>query len=166
MGEMSKQVQKMVCPKCGSDRLQITTESNTQTSGKNYSSGQGCLGYLMFGPLGLLCGSCGQKQKTTVTNTDYWLCPDCGNKFRNPDDIKADISKKSKIASFPMLLVLLALAAFIIGLGIWLDTSVLKVFGIICAIIYILAWIVTKTWVIPKAKKELSDIEEGMAKFR
>lgn len=79
------------CPKCGNKNLLSTTETKTQTHGKNYSAGQGCLGFLLFGPLGLLCGGCGQSKHTTSTNTTYWICPDCGYKFENPDDIRQKI---------------------------------------------------------------------------
>ena len=35
----------MICPKCGSDNVQIINE--TTTSGKDYSAGKGCLGFLI-----------------------------------------------------------------------------------------------------------------------
>ena len=68
----------MRCPNCGSERCQLVTETNTY--GKDYSAGKGCLGWLMFGPIGALCGACG-KGKQTVTTT-YWICHDCGYKFK------------------------------------------------------------------------------------
>ena len=166
MEEKNMRPNKMICPNCGSDKLQITTETNTQTTGKNYSSGQGCLGYLMFGPLGLLCGSCGQKQKTTVTHTNYWVCSHCGNKFRNPNDIKADISKYIKFSSLPLLLVLCLFGAFFIGIGVWLEASPLILFGIIYIIVCTLVCIVRKAVTIPKLKRELAEIEDGMNRFR
>ncbi len=166
MEETSNRIRKLVCPKCGCDNLQITTETQAHTSGKNYSSGKGCLGYLMFGPLGLLCGSCGQKQKTTVTNTNYWVCPNCGNKFRNPDDIKDEISRYKRIASLPMLLVMLGLVSFLAVLGASIDLTAFVWFGIICGAIFLLSWILIKLYAIPKVEKELAEIEEGMARFK
>lgn len=38
--------QGICCPQCGNSELQVTNEINTETKGKNYSSGKGCLGYL------------------------------------------------------------------------------------------------------------------------
>lgn len=67
----------MCCPKCGSNHLQVVNE--TKTTGGGYSAGNGCCGYILLGPLGLLCGSCGSKTKTT--NKAFFVCMDCGNKF-------------------------------------------------------------------------------------
>lgn len=68
----------MKCPKCESENCQIINE--VQTSGKDYSAGKGCIGTILLGPIGLLCGACG-KGKTT-TNTNYWVCNNCGNKWK------------------------------------------------------------------------------------
>lgn len=71
------------CPKCNSKRLQATVESNTQGKGGGYSAGKGCLGFLLAGPLGLLCGACGSKSKIETTNKTVFICMDCGNKFQS-----------------------------------------------------------------------------------
>lgn len=89
---------EICCPGCGHRDLQVTNEVDTKVSGKNYSAGNGCLGYLLFGPLGLLCGSCGQKQNVTTTNTQFWVCPKCGEKFRNPEDLRKEGEEKGKKA--------------------------------------------------------------------
>ncbi len=68
----------MICPKCGSDNVQIINE--TTTSGKDYSAGKGCLGFLIAGPAGLLCGACGRGKRTK--NTQYWVCNNCGKKWK------------------------------------------------------------------------------------
>lgn len=68
----------MQCPKCGGYNCTIINE--VQTKGKDYSAGKGCCGYLLFGWAGLLCGLCGEKKKTT--NTNYWVCNNCGKKWR------------------------------------------------------------------------------------
>lgn len=68
----------MKCPKCESINCQIINEVHTK--GKDFSAGKGCLGALIFGPLGLLCGACGKGKETT--NTNYWVCNSCGNKWK------------------------------------------------------------------------------------
>ena len=68
----------MQCPKCGNSNLQAVTE--TSTKGKDFSAGKGCCGALMLGPLGVLCGACGKGKQ--IYSTTYWLCQDCGNKFK------------------------------------------------------------------------------------
>lgn len=86
----------LCCPKCGSPDLQLNTETSTHTTGSNYSAGKGCLGYLIFGPLGLLCGSCGQGQTTTTTSHTYWHCKKCGKRFKDPDELRREIASKQK----------------------------------------------------------------------
>ena len=86
----------LCCPDCGNRDLQVTTETRTQTTGSDFSVGKGCLGYLLFGPLGILCGACGQGKQTTTTNTTYWVCPKCGKKFRNPEDMRRELENQKK----------------------------------------------------------------------
>lgn len=96
---------RLKCPKCGQHRLQPVTENtasittSTTTKGGGYSGAKGCLGVLMFGPCGLLCGNCGSSAKTnTSTNTEmtsqgFFVCQDCGNKFRNPVELKEELDE-------------------------------------------------------------------------
>lgn len=68
----------MKCPKCGCENCQII--NNVGTVGKDYSLGQGCCGTICLGPIGLLCGLCGQNKQ--IVNTQFWVCSDCGNKWK------------------------------------------------------------------------------------
>lgn len=67
------------CPKCGGHNLSPISE--THTRGKNFSICNAlCGSAVCLGPIGMLCGFAGKgKQLSTVT---YWLCSDCGNKFK------------------------------------------------------------------------------------
>ena len=65
----------MKCPKCGSEKIQF----GSSTSGGGFSFSNSCCGYIMLGPLGLLCGACGSGTSTE----EFWICQDCGNKFSN-----------------------------------------------------------------------------------
>ena len=67
-----------VCPRCGCPNCQIINE--TKTTGKDYGVFSGICGYLKLGPVGLLCGLCGADKK--IKNKAYWVCPNCGRKFR------------------------------------------------------------------------------------
>lgn len=91
------------CPHCGNRDIQATTETNTTTKGSNFSAGKGCLGYLLFGPLGILCGLCGSHQQTVSTNTTYWHCSKCGKKFRNPDENIEDYEKQKNTFKITMI---------------------------------------------------------------
>mgnify|MGYP006369558999 CR=1 FL=1 len=68
----------MQCPRCGNINLQAVTEVNS--SGKDFYASKGCCGYIIFGPIGILCGACGGGKQ--IRSTTYWLCPYCGNKFK------------------------------------------------------------------------------------
>lgn len=68
----------MVCPKCGSENCGIINE--VREKGRDYYGGRGCLGYLIFGPVGLLCGLCGKGRQTK--NINYWVCNNCGKKWK------------------------------------------------------------------------------------
>ncbi len=63
----------MICPKCNSENVQFATK----TSGGGYGAGKGFCGWLLIGPLGLLCGACGSKTETE----EFWICNNCGQKF-------------------------------------------------------------------------------------
>ena len=66
------------CIHCGSANLFPVSE--TTTKGKDFRAGDALCGALLFGPLGLLCGATGKGKQTTTTT--YWLCKDCGKKFK------------------------------------------------------------------------------------
>ncbi len=68
----------MICPKCGQNNCQIINEVNI--TGKDFSGSKGCCGALLFGPIGILCGSCGSGKK--ANNVQYWVCNNCGHKWR------------------------------------------------------------------------------------
>ncbi len=55
------------CPQCGSSQFAATN--------KGYGAGAGCLGFLIAGPLGLLCGCCGQ-------NDIFVTCLACGHRWK------------------------------------------------------------------------------------
>jgi transcription elongation factor Elf1 len=55
------------CPRCGSDQL--------EESKKGFDEGLGTLGWLMFGPIGLMAGEI-DSDKMIIT------CLDCGYKFK------------------------------------------------------------------------------------
>ena len=68
----------MRCPKCGNENCQIVAE--TTSTGEDFSASKGCCGALLLGPIGILCGACGKGKQ--INSVNYWVCPNCGNKFR------------------------------------------------------------------------------------
>jgi hypothetical protein len=62
------------CPKCGSMNIQVVSQTET----KGFGAGKGCLGTILMGPIGFLCGLCGMgKGKTEAVR----MCANCGKKF-------------------------------------------------------------------------------------
>lgn len=57
----------MRCPKCQSNNLQIVSD----VKGKGASATKICL-----------CGICGLAGTGKTTTTHYWVCQNCGNKFK------------------------------------------------------------------------------------
>lgn len=82
--------QKLRCPNCQSWDVLPVTETKTDVSGGGYGFGKGCCGWILLGPLGLLCGMCGSKVKSQSHTTVFWVCRDCGHKFRRPEDAEAE----------------------------------------------------------------------------
>lgn len=68
----------MQCPKCGGTNCIIINE--TTSSGSDFNVGKGLCGYWIFGPIGVLCGACGEGK--TVQNRNYWVCNSCGYKWK------------------------------------------------------------------------------------
>jgi len=64
----------MKCPKCGSGSCFPISSTRV----KGFGAGEGCCGYVLFGPVGLLCGLCGMGEGT---RQEYWKCGNCGRKF-------------------------------------------------------------------------------------
>lgn len=91
----------MVCPRCGSANIQVLnirhpsdnaeTFVTTTTKIKGYGFCKGCLGSLILGPIGWLCGLCGMGKGRTTTvvsnrftkNNTKYCCINCGNQFES-----------------------------------------------------------------------------------
>lgn len=65
----------MRCPHCGSTMCHVITE----TDYKGFGFIRGCLGWLIFGPIGILCGMCGMGKGR---QRSYWVCDSCRHRFR------------------------------------------------------------------------------------
>ncbi len=156
----------MCCPGCGSKKLQVWTNSNTTISGSNYSAGKGCLGYLLLGPFGLLCGLCGKGQTITTTNKNLWICSDCGVKFENPSDIRTRINEmESNIKKSTIISAIIPIVFFIVFSGFIENTDLLFVIGAICSAIFAVLTYNTINKSIEESKFELSQLERGMRRF-
>ncbi len=71
----------MKCPKCGSENVNLIYN----TSKRGFKGSDACCGYILLGPLGILCGALGSGKKDT---SEFWLCNNCGSRFKNKDIVK------------------------------------------------------------------------------
>lgn len=74
------------CPNCGSGNIVFTPITTTSTEGKTkgFGAGKSCLGFILFGWIGVLCGLCGigkGKNKTTTQTEVVRVCQNCGFRF-------------------------------------------------------------------------------------
>ena len=96
------------CPKCHSYDLDTTSETETKISGGGYGFGSGCCGWILLGPIGLLCGFCGRSVKSSSTTREFWKCKSCGHKFRDPDDERNELWGVGIIALIASVVTLIA----------------------------------------------------------
>lgn len=78
----------MKCPNCNSSNIQF----GTSTKSSNFSDGDACCGFILMGPLGLLCGLCGSETSTE----EFWICQNCGNKFTTEEGKQAEKEAEEK----------------------------------------------------------------------
>lgn len=64
----------MICPNCESENCNFISQTHTSSG----SFADGCCGFILFGPIGILCGLCGKD----TTTKEFWVCNDCGCKFQ------------------------------------------------------------------------------------
>lgn len=114
---------ELVCPRCGNKDLQMVTQSNVHTEGKDFSAGKGCLGFLLLGPLGLLCGMCGKGRQVGTTNIVSWICPKCGMTVDSQSS-GGEIKKKNQLAIIIVVILILLLVWFALSLVMTYSSSV------------------------------------------
>ena len=115
------------CPKCKSEKIQALTETDVQGG---YQAGRGCLGYLLFGPLGFLCGALGKKAKITSTNNTMFVCMECGFKYKPLEDMIAEKEAKMRLS----IILGIVFIMILIWLGSELDSILSLIIGILIAI--------------------------------
>lgn len=187
-GGLPNAPKKICCPECGSKNLQYLseTEYSTTVKTKGYSGGKGCLGYLAFGSLGMLCGNCGSGKSQTTVNTETthaWICKDCGSKFKTKDDLEQEIAKEERMikSSYVVLIVfgviavlLFALMFFTFG-GMYYGKidSFYIIFVIVLPLMSLLSGVstfilmrVTSKSRVTTLKEELDELEKKMARFQ
>lgn len=81
----------MKCPNCGSENVNLIYN----TSKRGFKGSDACCGYMIFGPLGILCGTFGSGK---WSKKEFWLCNNCGSRFSNNKIVK--YNKKEQANSY------------------------------------------------------------------
>ena len=143
---------KICCPRCGEKDLNIIGDRDI---GGAVASG---MGVSVFA--GTIAGASGLQQKT------YWICKKCGRKFRNPDELTAEIeayqkrAKGFKIVGIIMSVLMLVAAAGMLINGI----GIMALFFLILDAPFILCMRVS-AYQVQSRKQELNEIMEGMQRM-
>ena len=88
---------KLHCPQCKSDKIQITTESSVTGAVTTHHGGM---------------------SSTHMSNEhrNYWICTQCGTKFRNIQNLEEEIAKTKKLPVVYTVITIIALILTIICL--------------------------------------------------
>lgn len=68
----------MICTHCGEDNCKLINE--IKSTDKDLSSEHTCCGAFLLGPIGIVCEVFEHGRK--VKKEYYWVCRECGNKFK------------------------------------------------------------------------------------
>lgn len=79
---------RLRCPKCDSEDIQFTSS----TTSKGVSVRNSCCGYILLGPLGLLCGLHKAGESTT---SEFWVCRNCGARFGDYEANSSSLTDQS-----------------------------------------------------------------------
>ena len=147
---------KICCPRCGGKDLNIIGDRDI---GGSVVSGMGVSAFAGT-EAGVIAGASGLQQKT------YWICKKCGRKFRNPDELMAEVeayqkrAKGFKIVGIIMSVLLLVAAAGMLINGI----GIMALFFLILDAPFILCMRVS-AYQVQSRKQELNEIMEGMQRM-
>ena len=91
----------MRCPICGSENCQIITSMHTE--GKDFSASKGCCGWLLAGPVGVLCGFAQRESKHIQSLTGCAIHAGRNGKYKQNgsdlDVIHEDVQKILRVPS-------------------------------------------------------------------
>ena len=106
------------CNKCGSSNVTPFNSANTKSG---FSFLESCCGFILLGPLGVLCG---MNSKVKTVNQTHWMCQVCGNQFRDPTEFLMEKRSNMMKGAITMIVIgaialLLTLIALIDGGNVW-----------------------------------------------
>lgn len=113
---------RLHCPKCKGDQLSPVVETDVQG------------GYAVNRSVGRKWGASAIDLKSTHRN--YWMCGQCGHKFRNIDSLEEEIATQAKAqrssAIFSILLLVLSLFYLLTGTGVLAIVTILGLIMFVC----------------------------------
>ena len=147
---------QLVCPCCGSTDLAMATDRDIAGAVAN-----GAVAFAVGGALGGISSAASNLKQQT-----FWVCKKCGNRFRNPKELKAEADMYQK--RFKALMIfggIVAVICLIASIAIFSTTAVVGVLFLLFAAFFSLTPLILRK----KANdryRELKEIEDGMRQFR
>jgi len=111
------------CIKCGSTNVTPFNSANTKSK---FSFFEACCGFILFGPLGILCG---MNSKIKTSNQTHWMCQVCGNQFRDPTELLME--KRSNMMKGAIAMIVFGVIALLLTVVAFINESVLWWLGLI-----------------------------------
>lgn len=150
------QNQNICCPKCGNRNLQVTTDRDW---------GAAALG----GVVGTATGGLGSGLLNAASNLQqqtFFVCPNCGNRFRRPEELMQEAKMYGKRSNVISIIcgIMLALCLLLMIVGINISSTFIIVFSCITAAIFVLCIVFMRAKA-NKPKKELEEITQGMRRY-
>lgn len=147
---------KICCPRCGEKDLNIIGDRDI---GGAVASGMG-VSVFAGTKAGVLAGASGLQQKT------YWICKKCGRKFRNPDELTAEIEAYQKRAKgFKIVGIIMSVLMLVATAGMLINgIGIMALFFLILDAPFILCMRVS-AYQVQSRKQELNEIMEGMQRM-
>jgi len=111
------------CIKCGSANVTPFNSANTKSG---FSFLEACCGFILLGPLGVLCG---MNSKIKTSNQTHWMCQVCGNQFRDPTELLKE--KRSNMMKGAIVMIVFGVIAVLLTVVAWIDGSIVWWLGLI-----------------------------------
>lgn len=136
------------CPECRGNRLTPIVEST--------SNGGVAVGIPVTRRTGVTSYS------STTTHRNYWLCQDCGTKFRNLQNLEAELAAESKNVKVASVFCILCTAiGLFFGLLLKAYPELWLFFGLIPVLMAFVVIVLLFTWLISKSKvKKMTEEKE------
>lgn len=148
-------MKKLCCPQCGGSELTAVTDRDIAGA-----IGSGIIAAGAAGALGGIASAASNLNQRT-----FWLCKNCGHKFRNPEELRSEAKMYQKRFTGLMIFAgVIALLSFILAFALFSKSAVLGILFLLLGLILVLLPLTVRAKASSR-QKELAQIENGMKQF-